>query len=306
MNTRYEVYKLLRECNCSGDEIGITLSITRASVNKHIMALRSIGVIIDAKSGSGYKYVRNDSVNEYALAYELEKIGVKCDSICTVADSTSNIAKEYAVSSSGDRLFVSPYQLGGRGRKDRVFNSEIGGMYMSLVLDKVELPLGEVMRMVIATGIAVYNSMNEYGIKTELKWPNDVYVAGKKICGILLELISDGEYANKLIIGVGINTNNKLPAELKSIATTLYKETGLHYDIAKLASVVVNNIYKELSQLKNNGWLDMKKRYEDVSYTIGKSIKYNQVSGMATGITDQGFLIVDNHKIITAGDVEIC
>lgn len=304
----YQIYKMLRDCNLSGDEIGKRLNVSRAAINKHIMKLRAEGVVINSSSGVGYQWVGENGVNEYAIRYELDNIGLSTELFYQTVGSTNTYAKSRAMDNNSDLLVVAPYQTAGRGRLNKTFSSKEGGAYFSLVINNLNIPLATVMRMVIISGIAVRDTLKQYGINAKLKWPNDVIVDNKKICGILLELMSSGETADKIIIGIGININNNID-DIKDIATRMLEHTSNDICIAKVITEVVKKIYDYIEMLLNGEWKELKIKYESLSYSIGRMVECNSIRGKALRITDEGFLIVEvngvEERIIT-GDVNIC
>ena len=305
----YQIYEMLRQGRISGDEIGRRLSISRAAVNKHIKKLRATGVNMLSTSGIGYEWINDGLINEYSLKYEFKKYGLSNGIICKPTTSTNRDAKELALTEARDMLIVAPYQSKGRGRLSREFESAIGGAYFTLIINGKGIPVALSMRVVLIVGLAVNDMLADYGINGLLKWPNDVFVEGKKITGILMELITEGAETSKIIIGIGINIINKLSDNLSKIATNMKDYTAKPLNIAEIIGNVSKRIYNYIEQLKNGHWEDIKSKYLMKSYNINKNVLCNGVTGIAKGITEEGFLIIDvngeDNRIIT-GDVNIC
>ncbi len=152
--------------------------------------------------------------------------------------STNDVAK-----SKGGIVFART-QTGGKGRSGRSFFSGEGGLYFSLALklvgDRVEFAnkrtLFSAGKLTVSAGIAVVKALEFYGVHAELKWVNDVYVCGKKVCGILAERTED-----RVVIGIGINVNNVIPPELDFKAASL----KLDVDMSECAARVLNAFYAE-------------------------------------------------------------
>ncbi|MGI6701052.1 MAG: biotin--[acetyl-CoA-carboxylase] ligase [Christensenellales bacterium] len=304
----YKIYELLREKPLSGDEIGKNTGISRAAVNKHIKKLKDSGVKILSKTGVGYQWIE-DGINAYSLKYELIKKGMDIDVVFKPTRSTNNDAKQLALSSDKDIIVAAPYQLKGKGRLDREFVSERGGAYFTLVVNSCKLPVAEIMRTVLVTGLAAADAIKSVNIDAKLKWPNDVFVAGKKVAGILMELIASGERAEKLIIGIGINVYNQIPASLKKTAARLADYSEGKIVIPELIARIAQNIYDYLDILKGGGWQELKQRYIAECISLGRRVKYDGYQGEGADITNEGFLVIkgDNEqRIIVSGDVDIC
>lgn len=305
----YTIYRILREESLSGDIIGKRLSISRTAVNKHIAKLRERGVDIKSLKGVGYRWIGDVVVNEYSLMYELEGLGINIPVICKDCESTNKEAKKIALENDNNILIVAPCQSKGKGRSKRDFESLLGGAYFSLIISNVELDLANIMRAVIASGVAVYDILKVFGVSSLLKWPNDVYVNNKKICGILMELITNGEYADKIIIGIGINIDNELSSNLLDTATRLKENTKSNYNVSQIIAMIVDRLLYYVELLKSGDWPIIRNKYINNSYTLQKQVCYNEKKGIAKGIDNQGFLIINSNgeeQKILSGDVDIC
>ncbi|MEM3576997.1 MAG: biotin--[acetyl-CoA-carboxylase] ligase [Candidatus Bathyarchaeia archaeon] len=141
-------------------------------------------------------------------------------------DSTNNFAKKLARYGAAEgTVVIAEEQTAGRGRHWRKWFSPRGGLYFSVIL-RPKMKVNEAVGIVVAAGLAVIKVLSEdYGLRVEAKWPNDVLLNGKKVCGILTEVNSTGENVNYAVVGIGINANSitakEFPEELKLIATSL-------------------------------------------------------------------------------------
>ena len=147
------------------------------------------------------------------------------------AFSTNDIAKD--LKKEGEDVFVvATKQSGGRGTKGRSFSSLEGGLYFSRLTFPKNLLAKNAFTLMQGTAAAVCQTLASLGLAPVIKWPNDIYVGGKKICGILIENSLSGERIHASIIGVGLNVNNEMPKELKPIATTVREQTGKIHSLA--------------------------------------------------------------------------
>ena len=165
-------------------------------------------------------------------------------------------------------LVVSKKQTGGRGTKGRSFCSNVGGVYLSLLTFYQDFPASNAFQIMQGAAAAVCETLAFFGVKPKIKWPNDVYVNGKKICGILIENALKGKYIGSSLVGIGLNVWNELPAELLGIATTLLQETGKKIDVERVIEVLgrflgEKNIHEKYAQYL--GWLN-----EEVTLVIGE------------------------------------
>lgn len=181
-------------------------------------------------------------------------------------ESTNEYAK--ARRDLGENLLVvAKQQTGGRGTKGRSFSSNLGGVYLSLLTFYQDFPASNAFQIMQGAAAAVCETLAFFGVKPKIKWANDVYVNGKKICGILIENALKGKYIGSSIVGIGLNVWNELPDELSDIATTLFKETGKKMDVERVIDVLVRfleekNIHEKYAQYL--GWLN-----EEVTLVIG-------------------------------------
>jgi BirA family biotin operon repressor/biotin-[acetyl-CoA-carboxylase] ligase len=154
-------------------------------------------------------------------------------------DSTNNFAKKLARYGAAEGTVVlAEEQNAGRGRHGRKWFSPKGGLYLSVIL-RPPLKVKEAVGIVVAAGLAIAKTLTEnYGLTVETKWPNDVLLDGKKVCGILTEVNSVGEKVNYVVVGIGINANSlvskEFPEELKPIATSLKEKLKKRINLEEL------------------------------------------------------------------------
>ncbi len=139
--------------------------------------------------------------------------------------STNDFAKQRQA--EGRALFITAkVQSGGRGTKGRSFSSNEGGVYLSLLRFYDDFPAKDAFSIMCASAVAVCETLEGYGLSPRIKWPNDIHVNGKKICGILIENTFQGSRIRASIVGIGLNVQNALPKELEKIATSVLSESG--------------------------------------------------------------------------------
>nr|WP_297707129.1 biotin--[acetyl-CoA-carboxylase] ligase [uncultured Butyrivibrio sp.] len=218
----------------SGEEMARQCGVSRNAVWKAIRDLRKKGYDIEAISNKGYKLKGNtDIISVEGIKAGLPESCSKSDIfVYDSLDSTSDKAKELAMK-GGDHgtVVVAVTQTGGRGRKDHTFYSPEGGLYMSIILKPELLQSTDSKAVTAFVGAAVISAIKELtGIETYIDGINDLYVDGKKICGILLESGSefDSNTLQWIVAGIGINFDSDIsnfPEDIKERASSLF-DTG--------------------------------------------------------------------------------
>ena len=218
--------------------------------------------------------------------------------------STNTEAKNAADAGNG-ALFIADTQTAGRGRLGRGWASPAGcGIWMSLLLTPDIAP-ERIPQITLVAGMAVCRAI---GGGAMIKWPNDIVISTKKICGILTEY-SGG----RVICGIGINVNTPaFPQALSHIATSLYLETGRETDRAALAASVMNHFEPLYDRFLSGGFAALADEYKKLCVTIGRKVTVtgagDTIRGTAAGITPDGGLVLDTadgKKIITSGEASV-
>ncbi len=231
-------------------------------------------------------------------------------------DSTNIKAKELAPIEEEGTVIVAEEQTMGKGRLGRTWVSQKGkGIYMSMIL-KPKVDMMKVSRITLIGAAAVHLALKEIGIKSKIKWPNDILVGDKKICGILTEMNCDLDKVNYVIMGIGINVNlgeDEIPKELREKATSLKIFSGKSVDKERLFKLVLDYFEELYSHFKDNGAmgqvLDICRKNSSVIGREIKVIKGNDVRvGEALDINKNGELVVEfveGVEAINSGEVSV-
>lgn len=215
-------------------------------------------------------------------------------------------------------VVVADSQTKGKGRMARVWHSPAGSnIYTSLIL-RPNLKPADAPQISLVAGVAVAELLEQYcSGRVELKWPNDVLVAGKKICGILAQMKTAGEDVDFVVVGIGINVNirpDQFPMEIHDIVMSLSSETGREINRNDLLIDLYENFTKWYKKLLQNGFAAIKERWLDLAPMIGQDVQImfqnEKIIGKALDLADDGSLIVlttpGNEKLkISAGDATI-
>lgn len=312
MSVKQNVIALLEENRSkviSGQELANQLYVSRAAIWKAIKTLKEEGYNIEATPNKGYVLLENsDVLSKQGIAYYLtEEIDIF--SYKTI-DSTNTQMKKLAINGGKNHsVIVSEEQSAGRGRFGRSFYSPAQkGVYMSVLLKTGDL-LQNATMITIKTAVAVRRAIAKlYDIEVAIKWVNDLYYRGKKVCGILSEAISDFESGmiEAIIIGIGINVStDNFPLEIASIATSLgLQEANRNQFIAEILNQLFAIIDEDFKLVLNE--------YRMASCVLHKQITFNQKGEQFTGlvreINDLGNLVVSSNgaeMVLTAGEVSI-
>lgn len=315
-----EILSLLREANdyVSGQELCERFGVSRTAVWKAINQLKEAGYTIEAVQNKGYRLLSvPDILNERELQSirKTKWIGEKI-AFYEVVDSTNTRAKQLAEEGAPNGTYViAEQQDAGKGRRGRGFDSPSGqGIWMSLVL-KPEIDPNHASGITLVTALAVAKAITELtGKQAGIKWPNDIIMSGKKVCGILTEMSAQFDYVNHIVVGIGINVQNKsFPKEIEQVATSLFLETKQHFNRASLVEKIWENfeyyygIFLETEDLTN-----LVNEYNASLVNMHQAVKVldpkEPFEGKAMGITAKGELIVDtweSRKLVSSGEVSV-
>jgi len=318
-----KILKLLKDSGdefVSGQKISDELGVSRAAIWKHINVIKEDGYEIEAISRKGYKVISSPDIltfEEIKNFLNTKYIGrniIHYDSI----GSTNSKAKELAEASCAHgTVVISEEQTSGRGRLGRNWVSpKHKGIWMSIIL-RPNIITQNASQITLIGAAAAQTAIMKMCVETSIKWPNDIVINGKKVCGILTEMSGEIDHINYLVMGIGINVNleeEDIPMDLKDVATSLKIESGKCMD-RKLLAANILNIFEELyNEFVQNGNI---KETIDVcrknSMLIGKEIQLVSRGKVriakAIDISDSGELIVENEQgiieYIVSGEVSV-
>ena len=155
--------------------------------------------------------------------------------------STNDYAKNKRTEKQ-NLIVVASSQTGGRGTKGRSFSSEIGGVYLTKLTFHENMPVCRAFEIMSNAAVSVCKTLQAFGVQPKIKWPNDIFVNDKKICGILIENVFSGKYVSSSVVGIGVNVYNQLPSDLQDIATTLMQQTGKKYSVRDVAEKLIEEL----------------------------------------------------------------
>ncbi len=252
--TKEEILNILRESGecVSGEFLAEKLGVSRAAVWKHVHTLIKEGYGIDVQQGCGYKLLTvPDKLYPSEVRYGLQtKLLGKRVVHLNLTGSTNTVARQMAERGIEEGTVVfAENQTRGKGRLGRKWLTKQGGVWMSLVLKPSIDPM-HAPSITLLAAVSVTKALRGAGLEAVIKWPNDVLVNGKKICGILTEMSAETDAVNFIVLGIGVNVNNEPPMET---ATSIKAELGKERRQGKIRPVAAGDPGRGLFNLQGRG-----------------------------------------------------
>ncbi|MCM1227396.1 MAG: biotin--[acetyl-CoA-carboxylase] ligase [Clostridium sp.] len=320
MTTKENVLKILLETDgfVSGENLAGEIGVSRNAVWKAVRSLRAKGFEIEAATNRGYSLSSEGiALNEIVIRHYLNANKDRDICILKSVDSTNNYAKKLAAEGAGHgTLVTAETQTAGKGRTGRSFCSPVGGnIYMSVVLrPDINMQSSQLITSCIAAAAADAVDricQTDVGIK----WVNDLFLNGKKICGILTEasVNFENDCLDYAVAGIGINlcsVKNTFPPELLDIVTSVEDETGNIPVRSRLIAEILNNIDKYMKNIEKKKFLE---EYRRRSFIVGNRVVVSKFQdermAQAIGISDDAGLIVryddGTEEILNSGEARI-
>jgi BirA family biotin operon repressor/biotin-[acetyl-CoA-carboxylase] ligase len=324
MSTKQQLLISLKENKetwVSGESLAHKMAISRSAIWKHVRTLKEDGYIIESSRKKGY-LLRQAS--DLLLADEIKEglstsvFGKRDIIYFTETDSTNVQAKFLANEGAPEgTVVVAEKQIRGRGRRGRSwFSPPNDGIYTSLIL-RPSISPNEAPKLTLMASVAMAETLiSMTSLHVNIKWPNDIFINGRKIAGILTEISTEMDRIDYVVIGVGLNVNTtheSLPFEIRDRATSIFMETGKAFPRIVLLRAYLEwfEIYYET--FKANGFLPVMNRWKNLADIIGRRISVDMIDRVSMGevldMDKDGFLILrDNEgaiERIISGDVTL-
>lgn len=288
----------------SGEYLSKCLGITRSAVWKRIATLKKEGYLIEASTRKGYRLATElNAYGKHSIQNGLitHTIGRELKYFENIG-STNTVLKQYAYDGAVEgTVVVADSQSKGRGRLGRSWMSAPEkGIWMSILL-KPPLHPNEVQALTLAASVAVCRALENSGIQgMGIKWPNDILLEGKKVCGILTELSAEAERVGWVILGIGLNVSHKqedFPAELAMTATSLKlcsNSKVLNRSI--IAAEILNCLEEVYYKYLQYGSTWMVEEWKHWNLTLGRKVRLisrnEELTVLAADILPDGRLVV--------------
>ena len=303
----------------TGGQLATILGVSRNAIWKSVHVLQDNGSKIVSIPNIGYKLLDDDdSLSAQLITKDLSTIflGRNLKLLSTVHSTNQYLRETDMASIENGYVVIADEQTLGRGRRNRVFlSTKGGGIYLSFIL-KLNGVKQDIRLFTICAAVAVSKAIESIcKIKADIKWVNDIYCNGKKICGILTEAMMSGELQelDTMIMGIGINTST-VPTEISSFATSIQEETGLCAIRNSLIAEVLNQfeiVYFDYTKRAKKK--EIIQYYESRLFIVNQEITVMDAgetyTAIVLGVDDDGALIVRNAvgevNVITTGEIKL-
>lgn len=316
-----EILRLLRSTDgyISGQELCNRFGVSRTAVWKAINQLKEAGYEIEAQQNKGYRLMAApDLMTEAEIKSLMHTDWVAKEVLYfDTIDSTNTKAQELAEKGyPSGTLVVADKQESGKGRRGRSWVSPSGtGIFMTLMI-KPDINPNNASMLTLVAALAVAKAITSVtGEEALIKWPNDIVVNGKKVCGILTEMNAQFDYINHIVVGIGINVHNEsFPEEISQMASSLMIEAGgKRFHRAQIIAETMSYFEQYYDTfLKTQDLSALVREYDELLVNRNKSVRVldpkEPFDGKAMGITSKGELIVDtweSRKQVSSGEVSV-
>lgn len=285
------------------NHIASQLEIPVAEVEEHVTSLKNEGYTIEISSDEEFKLKEDLTL---LLPHKLKDI-LKTNYIgeeihyFREVDSTNEVAKKLAREGAPEgTIVIAESQSRGKGRRGKKWISPLGGAWLSIILRPNTLPINAPQLTFIAGVAAAETIKEEYGLDAGIKWPNDVLIDNKKVCGVLTEISTKIDTIDYIVTGIGIDANidvNLLPSELQDTTTSLKSE--LNQDISRMVLVqkFLGNFEAMYDEFNKGNFHEILRKWRQLSKTIGRQVEIRKgtefVRGEAVGVNSKGALILE-------------
>lgn len=300
----------------SGEAVSNVLGVSRAAVAKHINGLRELGYSIDAAPKRGYRLNgAPDVLSSYEIRRRLQGSAPWSIEVFDELDSTNAYLRRLGDSCPEYRVAIAHRQTAGRGRLDRSWYSPSqGGLWLSLLL-RPTLPPDQAQLLTLTAAVSTAQAIRETGLPCFIKWPNDILTPDRrKLVGIRCEMRADLESVDWLVMGIGINVNNRdFPPELADKAACL---RDLNQDQplcrAALAATLLDRLALNYEQLRQDGFEPIRQQWTSMALALNEQACISGMQGreygVVRGLDREGYLLLEQDgeiKRVLAGDMVI-
>jgi BirA family transcriptional regulator, biotin operon repressor / biotin---[acetyl-CoA-carboxylase] ligase len=305
----------------TGARLSKHLGISRVAVWKQIQKLKKFGYHITADGNKGYIIISRPDIllpAEIQSNLHARYIGKQIyyyDRVDSTNSLAKNIIKDKKINLQEGFIIIANEQSAGRGRLGRTWHSPHGGIWMSIVLFP-DLEPAYISKITLMTAVVLIQSLKTlFNISVSIKWPNDIIIEDKKLCGILTEMSAESDRINYVVVGIGINANIKtenFPKEIREKSISLEEILSKQISKIELTRLLFENFEKYYDLLLRKQFSNILKEWKLNAHTLGKRITVMSgeqfISGEAVDISTEGALVIrtkDGNKVhILSGTVQ--
>lgn len=301
----------------SGEALAQRFKVTRATIWNAIQHAESLGVEVFSVRGRGYKLPQSIELldkNSVLNAIGEQRAWFNVQILDEVASTNTYLMQHK--SSAHATCVAAHIQTHGKGRRGRTWVSQLGASLTFSLLWRFQCGAAALSGLSLAVGVALIRALNDLGVNNaQLKWPNDVLVEGKKLAGILIELLGDLEGPSAAVIGMGVNL--KLPKNvLDSIdqpAIDLANVSANHINQSELLGVILKHLADVLSSFEAHGFVGLRDEWRSYHAYENKPVRMllpngTDVHGIVKGVADDGILLVETAlglQRFSAGEISL-
>lgn len=316
-----EILRLLKESEgyLSGQQLCEQFQVSRTAVWKCIEQLKKEGYQIEAVRNKGYRLMESPDVIDGREIQSLLHTSWAGKPLYYYEETDSTNTRAKADGEKGaphGALYVADKQVTGKGRRGRIWQSPSGtSVYMTILLRPKMEPVKAPQITLLMALAAVDAIRKTLGLEAGIKWPNDVVIDGKKVCGILTEMSSEPDLINYVVVGIGTNVNqDTFPEELKEKATSLKLEAGEKVNRSQIAAAIIENFERYYDIFARTEDLsELQETYNQVLVNREREVLVlepgHEYEAYALGINEKGELIVrtgnGEEKHVFAGEVSV-
>lgn len=302
----------------SGEALAQSLGVSRAAVWKKIEALRALGLEIEGRAGSGYALARPlerlDAARLNAALASSTRAALRDLRVVAVIDSTNAVLRAEAAHLASGSLLLAEAQTAGRGRRGRAWASPFAAGFLGSLFWRFERGLADLGGLSLAVGIALAEAWRAHGLDVRVKWPNDLWIDGRKLAGLLVE--AGGEFHGPSHVVVGLGLNIALPSTLRDALDQPVTDLGSHLSapMSRHAAVAacIDALVAALAEFERAGFAPFVARWAAVDALADRAVTVHEAhgdwAGIARGIDDRGRLQVEaNGRLrgVDAGEISI-
>lgn len=297
----------------SGAALAAALQVSRAAVWKQIEQLRALGLEIEAQAGRGYRLSSPLQLLDAAHIRAAISNGALRDrlqlQIEPVLASTSGRLLKQATSLPSASVLLAEAQTAGRGQRGRSWISPFASGILGSCLWHFDRGLASLSGLSLALGVAVAEALAAFGIAVQLKWPNDVLVAGRKLGGLLIDAGGESHGPCHVVVGLGLNGRLSAAARLRidQPATDIESSFGRQLDRNRLAAGLIEHLIAALSEFAEHGFAAFQSRFQTFDALTGREVTVQlgglSEHGQAQGVDASGRLLVSVDGVLRSLDV---
>lgn len=316
-----KILALLRERGeyVSGQELCEHFGVSRTAVWKAVRQLKKEGYSIDAVQNKGYLLApENEVYGEHELSSRMHTRWAGRSVIFYDTLPSTNLQAKLDAERGAQEgtLIVADSQTAGRGRRGRSWSSPPGAnVYFTLIL-KPDFGPGKAACVALVMGLAVAEGIrNACGVETGIKWPNDIVVQGKKVCGILAEMSVEHDFIHYIVVGVGINVKEQeFAPEIGDRAVSLWQECGRNVPRAQLVAEVMEAFEGYYEDFLREGFPGrLMEQYNRLLVNRDREVlvldPQGEFRGISRGVNGEGLLLVEREDgsvvEVYAGEVSV-